>query len=302
MIKKLEDLLQTSNLSKGKMCLSVVQANDEEVLAAVSDAKKMGFAEVILVGDPSEIKHLAEEHHIDISDMEIVEAHSLEESAEKGVRLVSSGQANVIMKGLIDTSIFLKAVLNKEWGLRTDSLLSHVMVYEVPSYHKLLALTDGGMLLYPTVEEKVKLIENAAKVMRSFGREEIKVACLAAKEKVNPKMPPTVDADELKKKFERGEFSKGIVVEGPMALDLAISKNSAKIKGYESPVAGDADILLVPSIEMGNGIGKSLTYFANAKSAGVVMGAKCPIVLTSRADDHETKLFSVALGGMAAAK
>lgn len=302
MIEKLQDLLQSEKLKSKKMSLSVVQANDEEVLAAVSEAREMGIAEVTLVGNSTEIKKIAKEHKIDISGMDIVETDSLEEAAEKGVRLVSSGKANVIMKGLIDTSIFLKAILNKEWGLRTDSLLSHVMVYDVPTYHKLLALTDGGMLLYPNVEEKVKLIENAAQVMRSLGREKIKVACLAAKEKVNPKMPPTVDADELKKRFEQGIFSKGIVVDGPLALDLAISKDSARIKGFQSDVAGEADVLLVPSIEMGNGIGKSLTYFANAKSAGVVMGAKCPIVLTSRADDHETKLFSVALGGIVAGK
>lgn len=302
MIEKLQDFLQNEKLKSKKMSLSVVQANDEEVLAAVSQAREMGIAEVTLVGNSTEIKKIAEEHKIDIFGMDIVETDSLEEAAEKGVRLVSSGKANVIMKGLIDTSIFLKAILNKEWGLRTDSLLSHVMVYDVPTYHKLLALTDGGMLLYPNVEEKVKLIENAAQVMRSLGREEIKVACLAAKEKVNPKMPPTVDADELKKRFEQGIFSKGIVVDGPLALDLAISKDSARIKGFQSSVAGDADVLLVPSIEMGNGIGKSLTYFANAKSAGVVMGAKCPIVLTSRADDHETKLYSVALGGIVAGK
>lgn len=302
MIEKLQDLLQSEKLKNKKMSLSIVAANDEEVLAAVSEAQKMGIAEVTLVGNLREIQKIAEEHEIDIAGMELIETHSLEEAAEKGVRLVSSGKANVIMKGLIDTSIFLKAVLNKDWGLRTDSLLSHVMVYDVPTYHKLLALTDGGMLLYPNVEEKIKLIENAANVMRSFGRDEIKVACLAAKEKVNPKMPPTVDADELKKRFEQGHFSEGIVVDGPLALDLAVSKESARIKGFESTVAGDADILLVPSIEMGNGIGKSLTYFANAKSAGVVMGAKCPIVLTSRADDHETKLYSVALGGIVAGK
>jgi len=174
------------------------------------------------------------------------------------------------------------------------------MVYEVPTYHKLLLLTDGGMNLYPDLEKKEQILRNSADVSRALGNAEIKVACLAAKEKVNPKMPATVDADGLKQKGLAGEFGDDVVVEGPMALDLAISKRAAGIKGYKSPVAGEADILLVPNIEMGNGIGKAMTYFAKSQSAGIVMGASVPVVLTSRADSHEDKLHSIALGSVIA--
>ena len=204
------------------------------------------------------------------------------------------------MKGLLDTSVILKAVLNKEWGLRTDSLLSHVMVYEVPTYNKLLVTTDGGMNISPDYEQKVKILKNAIEATNPLGLTNIKVACLAAKEKVNPKMQATVDAKALQEAGNRGEFGDNVIVEGPLAFDLAISKEAAKIKGFESKVAGETDIMLMPTIEVGNGIGKALTYFAGAKSAGIIMGAKAPIVLVSRADSHESKLYSIAYGALIA--
>lgn len=298
-IKKLEELLKIK--TEKKMRLAVVACHDEEVLGAVVEAEKLGIAEPILIGDKKKTDLIAKEKGIDISNYEMIDEEDLNMSAEIGVKMVSTGKANFIMKGLVDTSILLKAVLNKEWGLRTDSLLSHVMIYDIPSYSKLIYLTDGGMNLQPSLEDKVKIIENTVTVVKSLGKEEVKVACLAAKEKVDTKMTATVDADELKNKYIKGEFSKGTIVDGPMALDLAVSKSSAEIKGYKSPVAGDADVLLVPNIEMGNGIGKSITYFAGGKSAGIVMGAKAPIVLVSRADDHEAKLYSIALGSAVAA-
>ncbi|WMM23630.1 bifunctional enoyl-CoA hydratase/phosphate acetyltransferase [Tissierella sp. MB52-C2] len=298
-IKKLEELLKIK--TEKKMRLAVVACHDEEVLGAVVEAEKLGIAEPILIGDKKKTDLIAKEKGIDISNYELIDEEDLNMSAEIGVKMVSTGKANFIMKGLVDTSILLKAVLNKEWGLRTDSLLSHVMIYDIPSYSKLIYLTDGGMNLQPSLEDKVKIIENAVTVVKSLGKEEVKVACLAAKEKVDPKMTATVDADELKNKYIKGDFSKGTIVDGPMALDLAVSKSSAEIKGYKSSVAGDADVLLVPNIEMGNGIGKSITYFADGKSAGIVMGAKAPIVLVSRADDHEAKLYSIALGSAVAA-
>ena len=298
LIEKLDDLLKF----KGKeiMKLVVVASHDEEVLAAVVESSKLGIAEPILIGDEEKTREIAKEKGLDISGYKIVDEKDLNLAAEIGVKMVSSGEANFVMKGLVDTGTLLKAVLNKEWGLRTESLLSHVMLYEIENYSKLLYLTDGGMNLAPDVDAKVKIIENAGTVARALGKEVIKVACLAAKEKVDPKMLATLDAGELKSRYDDGKFSKGLVVDGPMALDLAISKSSADIKGYESPVAGDADILLVPNIEMGNGIGKSITYFAGGKSAGIIMGAKTPIVLVSRADDHETKLYSIALGSVIA--
>lgn len=298
LINKLEELLELSY--KEKMKLAVVACHDEEVLAAVIESDKRGIAEPILIGDEEKTRTIAKEKGLDISNLTIINELDLTKAAEIGVKMVSNGEANFIMKGLVDTSILLKAVLNKEWGLRTESLLSHVMVYEVPNYSKLIYLTDGGMNLQPTLEDKFKIVENAAIVVKALGNKEVKVACLAAKEKVDPKMIATVEADQLKTRYEEGKFSDGIIVEGPMALDLAVSKESAKIKGFRSPVAGDADVLLAPNIEMGNGIGKSITYFAGGKSAGVVMGAKAPIVLVSRADDHEAKLFSIALGSLVA--
>ena len=293
-INKLKELLKLE--SKGKMKLAVVASHDEEVLAAVLESKNLGIAEPILIGDENKTKAIAMQKGLDISDCKIIDEKDLIKAAEIGVKMVSNGEANFIMKGLVDTSILLKAVLNKEWGLRTESLLSHVMIYEIPNYSKLIYLTDGGMNLQPSLEDKVKIIENAVTVAKALGKNTVKVACLAAKEKVHPKMVATVDANELKSLYKEGKFSEGTIVEGPMALDLAISLESAKIKGYESPVAGDADVLLVPNIEMGNGIGKSITYFAGGKSAGIVMGAKAPIVLVSRADDHQSKLYSIALG------
>jgi phosphate butyryltransferase len=297
MIKSLDQLLEVKGT---RMKLVVVACQDEDVLGAVAESAQLGISEPILIGSKQETLELAEKLGIDISGFRFIEASDLEEAAEKGVRLVSSGEADFIMKGLVDTSILLKAVLNKEWGLRTESLISHVMVYEVNNYPKLLYLTDGGMNLYPDVEDKAKIIDNAGIVARAMGNKKIKVAALAAKEKVNPKMPATLDAAELEKMSKEGRFGEDIVVEGPMALDLALSKEAVEIKKFPGEVAGEADILLVPNIEMGNGIGKAITYLAGGKSAGIIMGAKVPVVLVSRADDKETKLYSIALGNMIA--
>lgn len=295
---KLNDLLKIK--SEKLMKLVVVACHDKEVIEAVNEAKKLNIIAPILIGDKKKTLEIFKTKGIEKEDYEIIDEDDLGKAAEIGVKMVSNGEANFIMKGLIDTSTLLKAVLNKEWGLRTDSLLSHVMIYEIPAYNKLIYLTDGGMNLEPSLEQKVKIIENAALVAKAMGKETIKVAALAAKESVNPKMLATVEANALKEKYINGEFSKGIIVDGPLALDLAVSKEAAEVKGYKSDVAGDADVLLVPNIEMGNGIGKSITYFAKGKSAGIIMGAKVPIVLVSRADDKEAKLYSIALGSVVA--
>ena len=295
---KLKDLLKIK--SNKLMKLVVVACHDEEVIEAVNEAKKLNIIDPILIGDEKKTLEIFKIKGIEKEDYQIIDEEDLAKAAELGVKMVSNGEANFIMKGLIDTSTLLKAVLNKEWGLRTDSLLSHVMIYEIPAYNKLIYLTDGGMNLEPSLEHKVKIIENAALVAKAMGKQTIKVAALAAKESVNPKMLATVEANALKEKYINGEFSKGVIVDGPLALDLAVSKEAAEVKGYKSDVAGDADVLLVPNIEMGNGIGKSITYFAKGKSAGIIMGAKVPIVLVSRADDKEAKLYSIALGSVVA--
>ena len=299
MIKKLDDIFNELKSCDKKAVLSVAAAHDEEVLLAVKDACEMDIIKAILIGEEDKIRKIASEINFNLDNVEVIDESDLKLCAEKAVKLVSSGKADYVMKGLLDTSIILKEVLNKEYGLRTDSLLSHVMIYEVPSYHKLLILTDGGMNINPDVSQKKKIADNAIKAAKSLGINTVKVACLAAKEKVNPKMQATLDADELKSMCKDGMFGNGVIVEGPIAFDLAVSKDACKIKGYESEVGGDADILLVPTIETGNGIGKALTYMANAKSAGIIMGAKAPVVLVSRADTHESKLYSIAYGAIA---
>lgn len=299
MINKLDDMLKKLKGDK-RVTLSVAAAHDEEVLLAIKSAVEMEIITPILIGEENKIREISKEINFDLSKFKIINKGTIEECAETAVKLVSSGEADFVMKGLLDTSVILKAVLNKEWGLRTDSLLSHVMVYEVPSYDKLLVTTDGGMNIAPDYDQKVKILKNAIEATKPLGLKHIKVACLAAKEKVNSKMQATVDARALQEAGERGEFGKDVTVEGPLAFDLAVSKEAAKVKGFKSKVSGETDIMLMPTIEVGNGIGKALTYFAGAKSAGIIMGAKAPIVLVSRADSHESKLYSIAYGALIA--
>lgn len=298
MIKDFEELLTIAK-ERPKMKLSVAAAQDDEVLIAVDSARKLGIIDAILVGDKEKIESIAKAASIDISKYEIVDVKDLKEAARTAVALVSQGKADFLMKGLLGTADILRAVLDKEIGLRTKSLLSHVMLYSVPTYHKIIFLTDGGMVTYPDLNQKVQLVNNAVKVAKALGVNPAHVVPLCAVEVINPDMQATLDAAALSKMSQRGQI-KDCIIDGPLALDNAISKEAAKHKGITSPVAGEADILLVPNIEAGNLLGKSLTYFAKAKSAGVIMGAKCPIVLVSRADSHESKLYSIALGSLTA--
>ncbi len=299
MIRKLDDIIDSLKVGK-KIKLAVAAAQDKAVLQAVLDATKMNIIEPILVGDIKKIKEIANNLNFSLVNIEIINAISYEEAAEIAVKLVSDKKADFIMKGILDTSILLKSVLNKEYGLRTDSLLSHVMVYELPSYHKLLILTDGGMNINPNYEHKEKIVHNAIKACKALGIDTVKVAALAAKEKVDSKMQATLDAKALQDACENKIFGENIILEGPLAFDLAISKEAAEIKSFKSSVSGDVDVILTPTIEVGNGIGKSFTYMAGAKSAGIVMGAKAPIVLVSRADSNESKLYSIAYGALIA--
>lgn len=301
MINSLEDIIKELKVNKS-VKLAVAAAQDKEVLHAVLDAMNMSIIEPILIGNSEKIKQIAKDLRLNLENIEIIEAKSYEECAKIAVKLVSSQKADFLMKGILDTSILLKQVLNKEYGLRTDSLLSHVMIYEVPNYHKLLIFSDGGMNIKPTYEQKEKIVLNAVKACKSLNIDNIKIAALAAKEKVDEKMQATVDAKKLQEASEAGLFGEDVIIEGPLAFDLAISGEAAKVKGFKSEISGDVDVILVPTIEVGNGIGKSLTYLANAKSAGVIMGAKTPIVLVSRADSHESKLYSIAYGALIAMK
>ena len=300
MIKKLDQMLDVLKGSE-KVVLSVAAAHDEEVLLAIKSATEMNIITPILVGQEDKIRKISDEINFDLNGIKIIDKETIEECAEVAVKLVSSKEADFVMKGLLDTSVILKAVLNKEWGLRTDSLLSHVMVYEADFYPKLLVTTDGGMNIAPNYEQKVKILKNAIKATEPLGLETIKVCALAAKEKVNPKMQATVDAKELEDACKNGEFGENVIVEGPLAFDLAVSKEACEVKGFKTEVGGDVDIILMPTIEVGNGIGKAFTYAAGAKSAGIIMGAKAPIVLVSRADTHESKLYSISYGAIVAA-
>ena len=300
MIKSFEDVLKIAK-ERGPKTVSVACAQDNDVLKAVDNAKKNGIVNAILVGDQEKIESIAKEEGIELNDYEIINIKDLGEASLKAVELVSSGKAHMVMKGLVDTSIILKAVLNKETGLRTGSVLSHVAIFDVINYPRLLLVTDAAMNIAPTLEQKKQIIENSLQVAKGLDIEEPKVAVICAKEKVNPKMPATVDAGELVKMNESGELA-NCIVGGPFALDNAVSVEAAKLKGIDHPVAGKADILMCPNIESGNILYKTLGFLANAKSAGVIVGAKAPIILTSRADSEEAKLNSIALGVLMAAK
>ncbi len=300
MIKSFEEVLKIAK-ERGPKTVSVACAQDRDVLKAVDNAKQNGIVEAILVGDQTKIEAIAKEENIDLSGYELIHIEDLAEASLKAVELVSSGKAHMVMKGLVDTGIILKAVLNKEVGLRTGSVLSHVALFDVINYPRLLLVTDAAMNIAPDLQQKKQIIENSLQVARGLDIELPKVAVICAKEKVNPKMPATVDAGELVKMNENGELT-GCIVGGPFALDNAVSEEAAKLKGIDHPVAGKADVLMCPNIESGNILYKTLGFLANAKSAGVIVGAKAPIILTSRADSEETKLNSIALGVLMAAK
>ena len=219
--------------------------------------------------------------------------------AAKAVALCAEGKANFLMKGILGTADLMRAVFNKEHGLRTSHLTTHCMFYEIPAYGKMVILTDGGVNTFPDLDKKAEILENAAMVLHALGYESINAACICGAEVVNPKIQSTVNADALAHMTER--WSKyNMNVCGPVALDLAVSKEACHHKHYTAPGAGDADILLVPNYEVGNGIGKAASLFGNAKNAGIILGAKVPIVLVSRADSAESKLASIAAGSVLA--
>jgi len=281
------------------MKIVVAAAEDGEVLEAVKQASSEGIVDAILVGDPDKISEVARSRNIDVSSFEVISAKNDEEAAMKAVQTVSSGKGDLLMKGFIKTSTLLKAVLNKEWGLRTGNLLSHLFLFEVPRLGKVIGLTDGGLNTYPGLQEKVAIVNNAVSCYHALGVETPKVAVLAAVEVVNPDMPCTLDAAALVQMNRRNQI-KGCIIDGPLALDNALSVEAAKHKGIVSEVAGCPDILLVPDIEAGNLLGKVILFMANGAGAGVVLGARVPVVLTSRGDTARTKALSIALGAVLA--
>lgn len=294
MIKNFDELLELA-VKKGPKRISVACAQDDDVLKAIKMAYDKGIVNGYLVGDEAEIIKIAEEIDLDLKGFEIINITDLAEASLKAVELVSSGKADLVMKGLVDTSIILKAVLNKEIGLRTGNALSHVAIFDVPTYHKILLVTDAAMNIAPDLQTKKQIIENTLFVTRALNIEMPNVGVIAAKEKVTESMIATVDAGELVKMNKEGIIT-GCKVGGPFALDNAVSKEAAEIKGIKDPMAGDVDVLLCPTIEAGNVLYKALNFLASAKSAGIIVGAKAPIVLTSRADSDDSKLNSIALG------
>ncbi len=274
--------------------LSVAVAQDAHALSAVIEAKNKGYIIPYLVGDEAKIKEIALKEQLDLSNTHIINETDEALAVKKAVQLVSSGEADILMKGYVATGTLLRGVLNSEWGLKKAKVLSHIAFYELPNYHKLLALTDVAMNIAPDLNEKIEIINNSVSFMNSIGIEKPKVAILGAVETVSDKMPATIDAAILSKMQERGQI-KNCIIDGPLAFDNAVSKESAEHKKIVSQVAGDADLLLFPNIESGNVIYKALAYFAESKSAALILGAKAPIVLTSRSDSEETKLNSIVL-------
>ncbi len=300
MIRHFDDILKYAK-ARGPKTLAVAVAQDLEVLLAVNEAKTMGIADAILVGDQEKIEEIAAKNFIKIDQYEIIDIKDINEASRKAVELVSSGKAHMVMKGLVDTSVILKAVLDPEIGLRTGNVLSHTAVFDVPGYDRLFLITDAAMNITPDLNAKKQIIENAVQVAHALDIEVPKVAIVCAKEKVDPKMPATVDAGQLEEMNKNGEIT-GCIVGGPFGLDNAVSEEAAAHKGINHPVAGNADILVVPNIEAGNVLYKSMVFFSNTKNAGVIVGAKAPIVLTSRADSDIAKLNSIALAVLMAAQ
>ncbi|MBT2677577.1 phosphate butyryltransferase [Bacillus sp. ISL-35] len=300
---KLDSLISMASRNDRKT-IAVSAAEDTEVLEAVAEAVKRNLADFLLYGDEKEIRRIIATQHPELAShkgMEIVSAPNNSMAAEMAVKAVTANEAQVVMKGNIPTATILKAVLNKEYGLRTGAVLSHVAVFEVPGYDRYTIVTDAAMNIAPDLEQKAQIIKNAVRVAHSIGIDMPKVAPLAAVEVVNPAMQATLDAAALTVMNQRGQIT-GCIVDGPLALDNAVSQLAAEHKGIKSDVAGKADILLVPAIEVGNVLYKSLVYFANAKVGAVISGAKAPIVLTSRADTAESKLYSLALALCSAEK
>lgn len=279
--------------------IAVASAEDHEVLEALKAACDLKLAKAILIGHEEKIKEIAETIHFDLSGVTVINEPDHKRAARQAVAKVRQGEAQLVMKGLITTAELIKEVLDKERGLRTGNILSHVAVFQVPKIARMLLVTDCALNIAPNLQEKIQIVQNAAVVAKRIGINQPKAAAVCAIETVNPNMQATVEAALLAKMGDRGQIE-DVLIDGPLALDNAISPESARHKGIVSPVAGEAHIILVPDIEAGNVMYKTLVYLADTSNAGVVMGAQVPIVLTSRADSAETKLNSIALSLMIA--
>jgi phosphate butyryltransferase len=296
-LKKLKDLGEiVKNQPKKRLVLAAAQ--DSFSLSAVMNAARDNVIEPVLIGDKAEIISLAKASGFSLDGVTIIDEPDTEKAVEIAVKIANRGEADVLMKGKVGTSTLLKAVLNKEWGLRTGNLLSHFALFEVETYHKLIAVTDVAMNIAPNLQEKISIVNNSVACLNRLGILNPKVAVLGAVEMVNENMEATLDAALLSKMNQRDQI-RNCIIDGPLAFDNAISYESAKHKGIRSEVAGDTDLLLMPDIEVGNVLYKSLVFFAQAKVASVILGASVPIVLTSRSDSEQAKYDSIILAAAA---
>ena len=294
-----EELITQVKAAPGRKRMVVACANDAHSIGAALDAAKEGIVKPILVGEQAVMQNVLQELGAADADVELYDCVGLQESCALAVGLIRAGKGDFLMKGKVDTSVFLREVVNKEHGLGTGRVMSHVTMFEVPTYHKLLLPVDGGMLTYPTVEQKKAIIENTVGALRRMGYDCPKVGVLACKEKLDIKMPETVEARELQEMNANGEI-KDCIVEGPISYDCAVDADIAAFKGYESRIAGDVEILIAPNIHAGNIMGKMLVCTAKAKMAGFIEGASCPIIMTSRGSSEEEKYLSIVVAAAAA--
>lgn len=298
-ITKLDQIFDVVRL-KGKRRLVAAYANDSHTIGAVSMAVDMGVIDGILVGDEATIKRVCEEEKIDVKKFRIVQEADEMKAASKAVELINKGEGDILMKGLVSTDKYMRAILNKETGLMPPkAVLTHVTVVEVPTYHKLLVVSDVAVIPAPDFNQKVAITNYVIKVAHSLQIEKPKVAILAATEQMLAGMPACVEAAMIAKMADRGQI-KGAFVDGPLALDVAIDKESAEIKKISGNVAGDADCIVFPNIESGNVFFKTCTKLAKGELGAMVMGAKVPCVLTSRGDSVKSKMYSIALAALAA--
>ncbi|MCD6160408.1 MAG: phosphate butyryltransferase [Thermotogae bacterium] len=291
MLRDFKELYNKVHALKEAKRVVLVGAEDVEGIKALKRAKEEGIADAILVGNKERTMEVQKELG---TDFPVIDAKNPVEASEKGVKLISSGEADILMKGLVKTANLLKAVLNKEWGLRSGKLLSHIAVLDVPAVDRLIFVSDGGMVIKPDIQQKAAIIENAVKFMHKLGYEKPRVALIAAVEVINPDMPETMDAAILAKMADRKQLPL-CYLDGPLGIDNALNEHAANIKKVSGEVAGKADLLIVPDIHSGNFLGKSAVYLAGGTIAGLILGASAPIVIVSRADAESSKLASIAL-------
>lgn len=297
-MSKLDFVVNSVQTEKKKKRIAVAAAHDEVVLRAVVEAYNKGIVVPLLIGDREKIQEISENIGLSVENCEVIHCQE-KECAVRAVELVSQGHADLLMKGAVKTGDLMSVVLQKEYGLRIGNTLTMVSVFDISSYERLLIASDGAMIIAPTLEQKVDIINACVHVARRLGIQQPKVAVLGALEIANPKMPVTLEAAILSKMNQRNQI-KNCVVDGPLALDNAVSVEAARHKGIESPVAGKADILIMPDIEAGNIFYKAMVFLGGAKVASTIVGARVPVVLTSRADSDETKFYSIALGAFLA--